>query len=89
MILVDAHVHIHDCYNLRVFFDSAYSKFEKAAKRFDRGSDLTPVLLLSETSGTDYFHQIANSCDDTSTTSQSMGNWSVISTDESCSLLMF
>ena len=88
MILVDAHVHIHDCYNLSEFFDSAYSNFENAAKIIGRENDFTPVILLTEISGKDYFHQLANNAEAKSSFLKSMGNWSVISTDESCSLII-
>jgi hypothetical protein len=50
MILIDAHVHIYDCFDLEKFFDSAYANFKSAAEQLGHTNDFTGILLLAETS---------------------------------------
>ena len=57
-ILVDAHVHLHDCYVPARFLDSAAANFERAAA--EHGWDRTPgALLFTESAGTDWFGRLA------------------------------
>jgi hypothetical protein len=54
-ILVDGHVHIHDCHALPVLLQSAWANFAHAAAELGLGDRLHPVLLLTESRGTDYY----------------------------------
>ncbi len=57
-ILVDAHVHLHDCYVPSRFLDHAAANFERAAT--DRNWEPSPgALLFSESAGTDWFGRLA------------------------------
>ena len=60
MLLVDAHVHIYDCFNLKTFFDSAYCNFKTHADRFGHGDDFTGILLLAETARDNWFHNLSS-----------------------------
>jgi hypothetical protein len=60
MILVDAHVHIHDCYNVGEFFDSACTNFKFAAERLGHENNFTGILLLTETPNENWFGRLAN-----------------------------
>jgi len=55
MILVDGHVHIYDCYNLKKFLDSALRNFEIMAKQLADEGSLSAVLLLAESKQSDWF----------------------------------
>jgi hypothetical protein len=63
MLLIDAHVHIYDCFNLEKFFDSAYANFKSEAEKLDHGDDFTGILLFAETSKDDWFHHLSNYAD--------------------------
>jgi hypothetical protein len=46
MILVDAHVHIYDCFDLETFLDSALGNFKAEALRLEQGNGSTAILNL-------------------------------------------
>jgi len=87
MILVDAHVHIYDCFHLPTFLDSAFANFKAEAVRCGRENSFTAVLLLTETSKEDWFHRLAGYvCDKRNNGTKSIGNWAFHRTNEKCSL---
>jgi len=49
-ILVDAHVHLYDCFDRVAFFDTARANFRRAAQSLSLPADTPGVLLLTETS---------------------------------------
>ena len=54
-ILIDAHVHVYDCYDMDQLLDAAVENFNKAAKKLAIGNGFNAVLLLSETSRDNWF----------------------------------
>jgi hypothetical protein len=54
-ILIDAHVHIHDCFDPDKSLDSAQNNFKIAASDKFKTENFTGVLLLTESSGADKF----------------------------------
>ena len=56
--LVDAHVHLHDCFDERAFFERALANLEIAADRNGMGLRWLGCLLLTETSGEDAFGRL-------------------------------
>ncbi len=48
MVLVDAHVHMYDCFSVAGVFDAAAANFASAARSFQRGGGFTGVLCLVE-----------------------------------------
>ena len=87
MILVDAHVHIYDCFDIEKFFDSTYSNFKFTAERIDHGKKFISVLLLSETSSDNWFQQLANCADGNGLHNKNKpGNWTFHKTEEDSSL---
>jgi len=58
LLIIDGHVHIHDCFDITRFFGSAFSNLLQAAR--NAGCDLPhiPVLLLTEGRGQRVFQQI-------------------------------
>lgn len=63
MLLIDAHVHIYDCFDLEEFFDSAHANFKSAAEQLGHGNDFTGILLLAETSKDNWFNHLASYAD--------------------------
>ncbi len=58
MICVDAHVHVYDCFDTGVLFDSAWDNFERLTKRFSHGTDPRQyVLMMAEGHGEDWFQR--------------------------------
>ena len=65
MILVDAHVHIYDCFDLETFLDSALENFKAEAARCGQEDSLTAILLLTETARENWLQSLASFTDDT------------------------
>lgn len=57
-LLIDAHVHVHDCFPLDTFFEQAHRNFEQAAREHGWGRVLG-VLMLTESEGVDWFGRLA------------------------------
>jgi len=61
LLLIDSHVHIHDCFNLEDHLDSVFRNFSNSAFEIDNSTRWMGVLLLTEMKGTDYFKTLHNS----------------------------
>jgi hypothetical protein len=87
MLLIDAHVHIYDCYNLDAFFNAAYSNMESAANQLGASNEFIGILLLAETAKDNWFDYLAGSadCSDTPDYRQA-DSWTFHCTSEDCSL---
>ena len=57
IVLVDGHIHIHNCFDLNFLFDSAYKNFRKAAELFN-AEHFEGVLCLTENFNVDYFSKL-------------------------------
>jgi len=87
MILVDAHVHIYDCFDLEKFLDAAYSNFQTQAYRLGYGDNFTPILLLAETSKDFWFNRLREYADGRKAHKESaVHKWEFHHTAESISL---
>jgi len=87
MILVDAHVHIYDCFDLEAFLDSALENFKAEAARCGQEDAFTAVLLLTETAKENWFQCLAGYAGgESGTGTRSIGNWTFHRTNENCSL---
>jgi hypothetical protein len=91
--VVDAHVHIHACYNIDEFFDHAYRNLSSAQPRVtDTPSAF--YLLLTETAGDHYFEALRQLARGAAAEAQSGGSlvrlqrWSVATTSEDESLVV-
>ena len=78
--LVDAHVHIHPCFDDEIFLTAAYNNFQKIAARRFKTTEFIAMLLLTESQGTDWFGKAASH--------KQLGNWSAAETAEPFSLNM-
>ena len=83
MIVIDAHIHIHDCFNLGKFFDSAETNFKQYAKQQNTNS-FSGVLCLTEISGVNVFDKLKNIAEK----KENIGNWNVKLTKEDNSLAL-
>ena len=87
MILVDAHVHIYECFDIEKFFDLTYSNFKSTAERIDYEKEFIGVLLLSETSKDNWFHRLTNYADGKGLQGKRKpGDWTFHKTEEDSSL---
>lgn len=85
LLLVDAHVHIHDCFPLGRFLASAFANFAAEAKR--RGEHaFRGVLMLAESAWDDAFGALAARADRGEPLADG-GGWRFERTAEPCSLL--
>lgn len=78
--LVDAHVHIHRCFDLTTFLEAAVANFT-AASLATGGKPFHGLLLLTEAAGEDRFTELA-----ALTRADHSGAWTFGATDEGCSL---
>lgn len=61
-IIVDAHVHIYDCFDVDVLLEAAATNFRHAAHNAGLSKRYTGVLLLSETIRDNWFQQTREKC---------------------------
>ena len=87
MLLLDGHVHIHDCFDIVAFLDGAYLNFLNRALAMDRG-DFSAVLLLTESAGDDWFGRLRRLSENREGVGNGKENgWSFYATGEDCSLV--
>ena len=58
LILIDAHVHIHDCFKLEAVFDAAWDNFQYFAQKQACNQGFQGVLCLTEMEGVNYFEYL-------------------------------
>lgn len=54
MLIIDSHIHIHECYDLETFFDSAFNNFSK----YSYDSEYQSALCLTESYGANIFEKL-------------------------------
>ena len=82
-VLVDAHVHFHDCFSWEVFLNAAAANFALARRELAVGNDSPGCMMLTESAGVNYFCALVNEPKLVS----SFG-WRVTATGEDCSVLL-
>jgi hypothetical protein len=86
MIFVDAHVHIHKCFDLESLVDAAYENFLKHARNLEDIEKYFGVLMLTESAGTDEFEKLAAIAE---SIEQNIGDhWKLNRCEESCSIVL-
>ena len=58
VLLVDGHVHVHDCFDLDAFLDAAASNFHRAARRLGLAERTPGCLMLTECAADDAFDRL-------------------------------
>ena len=88
LTVVDAHVHIHECYDLSQFFDAAYANCQSVARQKGHENDFTGVILLTESLGIHWFQHFATLGDKGDLIKGCSNNqWHFRPTDEPSSLI--
>ena len=85
LILLDAHVHIYNCFELTKFFDAASKNFQKAAANFSNNQPHAAILLLAETNQDNYFDYLASLAKQDR---QLSADWTIETTSEPSSLII-
>ncbi|MDT8420520.1 MAG: hypothetical protein RQ754_08820 [Desulfuromonadales bacterium] len=89
MVLLDTHVHIYDCFDLKVFFRSALANFRAVASGISASEPFTAVLLLTDWAGQNWFEQLVEWVDKSAEGClEGYGNWSWERTQEDSSLYL-
>ncbi len=78
-ILVDAHVHIYDCFKIHRLLDAAYHNFQSAATTRANGSEFIGILMLTESFGYECFSELREMI---SGSAQQPGTWQFVSLAE-------
>jgi len=78
LVVADAHVHVHDCYEPARSFAAAWAQLSAAA----RGEAFHAALLLSESAGEDFFGRARA----LAARGEPLGNWRIEATGEAESL---
>jgi hypothetical protein len=63
MIFVDSHVHIHNCFDLHTFFESALANFKVEAAGCGQEKSFTSILFLTESGSINRFQQLTEYAD--------------------------
>lgn len=84
-LLIDAHVHLHDCYPPQRFLDHAADNFERAAREHGWTPAAPGVLLLSESAGVDWFGRLA--AEAAGAADLALGSWGLEATPDPSALL--
>lgn len=58
LILIDAHIHIHDCFNIEKFFNNAKNNFLRQLQ-LSNSNDHFAILCLTESHRINYFKQLS------------------------------
>lgn len=87
-VLVDAHVHIHECFVIDSFLSAAAQNFAHAASRMADADDRHFVMCLTETAGTHKFAELHSIAGDKKLPVAVPGSrWTIMLTDEPVSLI--
>ena len=87
LIIIDAHVHIHDCFDLPAFFESAWANCGTHARNQQHHGPFIGVLLLTESSWDHWFQRLQTLADQNKTISHNTSNvWDIQRTNEDFTL---
>lgn len=87
-VLVDAHVHVHGCFDLARFFDAAAENFSEAAQCAGLPWPGDAALLMTESAGADVFSRLrAFAQSDGGSSTETTSKWRMKTTLEPASLL--
>lgn len=81
VIIADAHVHIHNCFKIVKLLDAVFKNFRAVASEYGSNGDYDGVLLLTESSGMDWFSQLRR-LQETKFRKDAIGDWQFFPTKE-------
>ncbi|NEP49762.1 MAG: hypothetical protein F6K65_13485, partial [Moorea sp. SIO3C2] len=81
VILIDGHVHLHDCFDIDQLLTSAWGNFKQFSGQAGDGKNFKAVLLLTEIEHQKWYKRLAGLAQNTnqSSTNQSSTNQSRVS----------
>jgi 2-polyprenyl-3-methyl-5-hydroxy-6-metoxy-1,4-benzoquinol methylase len=82
-LLVDAHIHLHDCFDLGKFFTAARNNFQQQSRQLGLESTAEGVLLLAEVRGMHAFERLKQT---RSQLNEQLRDWTIEPTSEAMSL---
>ncbi|HSR18390.1 MAG TPA: hypothetical protein VLM39_09915 [Ignavibacteriaceae bacterium] len=85
ILLIDAHVHIHESFIINQFLNSAWENFNNAARNYFDIKKFTAILLLTESSGVNQFSILKERSRESN--SQKNNEWSFHLTQEENSII--
>lgn len=85
-VLIDTHVHIHDCFPLAGFLDAAHGNFERATRALGNHEGFIGILMLTETAGVDCFRRLSVAAEG-GAEAPGLGEWRLRRTGESGSVV--
>lgn len=83
LILIDTHVHIYSCFELKTFFDAAVANFKKAALEISVDKDFSAVLVLTDWAGKNWFQKLAAGAGDSGADGVTVEGWNCRATADS------
>jgi hypothetical protein len=87
MIFIDAHVHIYNCFDIDVLFDSALANFQTAAKHCGiKNKPFFPMLLLTEGASENWFQHMVTKIKTGQNINKPANKWTITLTRETLSL---
>jgi len=86
LIIVDAHVHGYDCFDIERLLDSAFSNFQKEVDKPEAVAPFTGVLFLAETKSKSWFQHLCHQTLTEPFKGGGAGRWSFQLTEEGFSL---
>lgn len=88
-LVIDAHVHMYECFDLAVFFESAFHNLTKLVGGYDDQSNIELVLLLTETQRENGFSRLVEASQEPDQPlCRGTETWYCRSTDEQESVLI-
>jgi len=82
--ILDAHVHIHDCFDISDFLDFAYENFRREIDSRESPGQFNAAVLLTESHGTNWFETLRKSAGISD--QFQWNNWRITSNNEAESL---
>ena len=87
MVMIDAHVHIYSCFDLQIFFDSAFNNFKSEAAKNGHPDNFRAIVMLTDWAAENWFKYLADYAGgENYTKGKIVKNWTFHKTNESCSL---
>jgi hypothetical protein len=80
-LLVDGHVHFHDCFTWQAFLDAAVANFAAARRQLNLGDDSPGCLMFTESAGVNYYQALLNE-------PRLASGWHVDKGDDGCSMAL-
>jgi hypothetical protein len=86
LVIADAHVHFHECFDLEELFGSAFKNFQKEVDGTAEKTRFSAFLFLAETENENWFRRFSDQVRGGPAPTAVIGKWALQPTQEECSL---